>query len=240
MLLLLPVPALAQARSVSRSVSPDTTSLWHFTHQQWSWRPSWWRSVRAYTGNWVSLQVVGGQWSHLATLFSPTPPWASSHHALGDEHQRNLAYFLLWLCAKRVIPNGRQWFHLGWVVAFIAPHGTSTGWSQWGADARWGLGHGQDSTARRGVAQGNPGSHIPATEMPAKLFRTWLSTETNTNEVNVSFENLRRTSNQVLYPFLSYRLIFYFTFINQIVKQRAGSSINQNRSIEVNSTAMLF
>jgi len=52
--------------------------------------------------------------------------------------------------------------------------------------------------------------------------------ETNKSEVKVSFESPQRTSDQVLYAFLSYKLIFYFTFINQINKQRARSSVNQN------------
>lgn len=115
------------------------------------------------------------------------------------------------------------------------------GWcSRWGAGTRQGLGHSQGSTARWGVVRGNPGSHIPDTVIPAKHSRTRLSTETNKNVVNVLFESLQRTSDQVLYLFLSYGLTFYFTFINQIIKQRATSSINQNSSIEVNSTAILF
>ena len=64
--------------------------------------------------------------------------------------------------------------------------------------------------------------------VPAKLFRTYFSMETNKSEVKVSFESPQRTSDQVLYAFLSYKLIFYFTFINQINKQRARSSVNQN------------
>lgn len=56
------------------------------------------------------------------------------------------------------------------------------------------------------------GSHIPAMVMTMKLFWSWRSTEINTYEVNVSFESLPRTSDQVLYPFPSYR----FIFINQI------------------------
>lgn len=59
-------------------------------------------------------------------------------------------------------------------------------------------------------------SHIPAMVMTMKLCWSRRSTEINTNEVNVSFESLQRTLAQVPYPFLSYRFIFYFNFINQI------------------------
>lgn len=181
-----------------RPGSPHTALLQHFSCLQWIWGPLWWRWVRAYAGNWVTLRVVGGQQSHLVTLSSPIYLWASSCCALGDEHHRNPTFSLFWLCVEQVIPNGHRWFHSGWVVAFSVPDGTLAGWSQWGAHTTWGLGHSRGSTARQGVAWGNLGSHIPATAMPAKLFRTRLSTETNTNKANVPFESLQRTSNQVL------------------------------------------
>lgn len=28
------------------------------------------------------------------------------------------AYFSFWLCEEQVVPDGRQWFHLCWAVAF--------------------------------------------------------------------------------------------------------------------------
>lgn len=124
MLWLLLVPVLAGANSISRATGSGTTSLWHFTSLQQSWRLSWWRWVGAYVGIWVNLWVAGGQCSHLVTLFSPTHPRAFSHHVLGV-----FLFLVAWgtsgswwtLVVSPVLGSGIQ--HV--------LHRTSSGWSWW-------------------------------------------------------------------------------------------------------------
>lgn len=209
MLWLLLVPVLAGASSVSRAARSGTTSLWHFTSLQQSWRLLWWRWGGAYVGNWVNLWVAGGQCSHLVTLFSPTHPRALSHHVLGVSlfgcvrNKWFLTDFSGFTCAG-------QWYsicapqHIIWVI--LTPGGV------WGMAkaAQW------DHEWYRAAWEATFLLHIPTVVMALKIFKDFEQKQTQMRLISLSkaFKELQIRSYA---PSCPTDLSFNFTVTNQIV-----------------------
>lgn len=185
--------------------------LSHFTWLQWSWRPPWWTLLRALR-RWLSHHEGGGRAAApfgdldlihpslntpavMPRVTSTTEVWhVSDFDCMPNSWKSNS-----WQTSAGFTPAAR-WYP-------STPHSTWAWWSPCSGGTRQSLGHSRGRT----VVWQNLGSHICATVRPAKYFRSELATETSMNEVSVSFESLQRTSDQVPYIFLSYRLILCFT-----------------------------
>lgn len=234
MLCLLLVPVLAGASSMSRAARSGTTSLWHFTSLQQSWRLSWWRWL---VHMWATESICGW-WEASAHIW-----WPCSHPPI-PEHSLTVSHHVLGVFLSLVVwgtdvwaPDGLQWFHLHWAVAFsmclTAHHLGDPGgcWHQVG----FGVQPRQHSEAMNGTRQ--PGKPHSYHGNAIKIFKDFLQKQTQMGFLLKAFKELQIRSYA---PSCPTDLSFDFIVTNQIVEQRAGSWINQNSFTEVNSTAMLF